>query len=794
MKLFSFIKNKLPHSWLYALFLLMGAISLSQQEKKSEIMRDIGHTKALNEIIQREYKQLGSLTNILEYLGQALNKGSITIANPLLAREWIKFHLDRVKSLEKQLNIPLTEVQLDIESHLYAITVNIEKLTTHLLIQLNNKLQTMSLFEEAVLSDNKQIYTISEIELMLNTTEQLIERCKVVANEIGLSTANIIARRLDELNYRYKLIPRLMGTVLVTVSTVGIIYCLPDSLIPGEKSSLGFINKIKRALGERPKTKDDREVTQKEYNSWGILGKIENMLRNKSTQEIFGIIGMTAGWAFGKQMWDSYEQAQKALHNQWEKLKGFTVKDEDSNYRIIEDLTLDDERIIGFDSEKEVLNQLADYVIDPEMYDRSNSNPAKSILLIGDSGCGKTLLAQALSGTTNKKMKERGKEGKFGFVELKWSDIVYSKDGIKTALDKLKRNAPCFGFIDELHLFPLQTNGGGYSETLSQFLTQLSGLNSENDTKHQVILIGATNRPDSLDQALLRTGRFGDIVIRCNKPNYALRKKYFEVMFKRNTIDTSRLDLNGLTRQTENCTYSDLDAIVKNARFSARSMAQGVSQRHLQDKIDTLVRRIKKEIPYTEQEKKVIATHLAGHALLYSLAETAPQNKKMDAVTVYATARKITESRLWDPRKEREDYVKRKVNYGALFTYHESEILQADSNQDQLKLAKIKLAGAIAEKMILKTSGSTYRPNDRLNALKLIKKVLLNGIPETSLSKQKKEQICDQAYRLLEQYEIEVTELLQKNMQLLTHIAEELEQKNIVTATEIEQLKKRNKL
>jgi cell division protease FtsH len=798
MKLFSFICmlkkfiNRQPLLVLLTLFWLYPAHIQGLDQVRPDVKKsthnktqDIYAIRALNEIIQKTYKCLNSMTNILEYLGQALNKGSIQVSDQESVRDWIKYHITCIRTIEKQLYTPLAEVSLDAEVHLYAIIMNITRLVEHITEQLEDRLQHLVQFKEHNFQVNSISLSLSDIEILITRTEQLIDQCKTVANEAGLSKINILTRKLDALNTRYQIVPRVFaGTVMAGVG-IGLIYCLPRTLFP---QNWRLLHTIKDKLGDRPKTKEDKEITDEDYAKLGVLGKFEHTYQKKTTQDILSGLGILGGFALGKDLKQWYISGNSVIKNYWEKLKGFTVKDENMRYQIIEDLTLDDERIIGFEAEKEVLNQLTDYVVDPEMYDRSNSNPAKSILLEGNSGCGKTLLARAISGTTNKKMKEKGKEGKFGFVELKWSDIVYSKDGIKTAIEKLKQNAPCFGFIDELHLFPLQTNGGGYSETLAQFLTGLSGLNSESDTKHQVILIAASNRPDLLDPALLRTGRLGDTVIRCNKPNYALRQKYFEVMLKRNLIDTTRLDIPALTRQTEDCSYSDLDAIVKTARFSARTMAQGITQKHLQDKIDTLVRRIKKEIPYTEQEKKTIAAHLAGHVLLYWLPETQPVNKKLDTATIYPTAPRVKESRVWDNRKEREEYHKNKIKYGGLFTYHTNEILQSNTQADLHKLAKIKLAGALAEKLLLKTNGSAYRPMDRLNAFKIIKKIVLNGIPEENLSKSKKEEITNMAHRMLEQYEQEVAQLIKKHESLLVRIASELEHRHLLTIPDIDQI------
>lgn len=771
---------------------LLASENQSEISSKDDYAKDaVTRAKKLNEILQKEYEHLGNINSILEYIGQTINRGALKVANKFIAQEWVRHHVKNAREIEKDLTKPLGENQLCLEIHLEKIGKITQNLLFHLNESFESKFRKMKLFsipEFPNLSLTSKP-TVAQLKLMVSNNQELLKKLRKEATNTGLTDLNLFARRIDDLNDRYKVIKRLEMLSIVAGLTSAVIYLIPDSWGFCNKEKNNLFSKCKDFFGPRPikgkKTGDESHYIVNE-TQLKLFGKVESFFSDSSTREIASLLSFGIALKFGKQIEDYYDSIKTSFKQSWEKMKGFNMNDENSSYKVIEDLTLDDERIIGFDAEKKILEELADYVVDPEMYDKSNSNPAKSILLIGTSGCGKTLLAQALSGTTNKKMKEKGKAGKFGFVELKWSDVLYGKDGIKTAIEKLKKNAPCFGFIDELHLYPLQANG--YSETLSQFLTLLSGMNSENDTKHQVILIGATNRPEMLDPAMLRAGRFGDIIIRCNKPNFNNRKKYFEIMFRRNTIDITKIDIDALTRKTEGCTYSDLDSIVKNARFSARTMAQGLSQRHLQDKIDALVRRIKKDIPYTLLEKKTICAHLAGQSLLYCLPETQPIYKKLEDVTIYGVANKVKEVRLWDKQEARDNYLKDRIKYGAIFTYRPTEILKLQTFDDTIKLSKIKLAGSIAQKIINGNISTTYRMEDKKSAFRLIKKSILNGIDEKSISKAMKDKILEQTYSALSSYETETYNILKKNEAMLKKIADELEINYTLTANDIEKI------
>ena len=328
------------------------------------------------------------------------------------------------------------------------------------------------------------------------------------------------------------------------------------------------------------------------------------------------------------------------VRNYWNGLKGIQVSN-DIGYKY-PDITLDDPRLIGLESQIKQMRNIVQYIADPESYDRSNSNLEKGILLTGPSRSGKTLLAEAVGGTRNEIQRAKGDSKRFKFSTIKWDDIRWTPDGIKTIIKDAKADAPKVLFIDEIHNLPLQTKDGA-GEVLTQFLTMTEVLLGES-----VIVLAATNRVYLLDDALLKPGRFG-LVINFEEPTFANRKKFFEVYFKENAIDAREFDIESLARQTAGASYGDLVSLFKNARFAARQDGRSVNQNDFLQKIYRQIYRIQLDrvLPLNDDEKRLIAVHQAGHAFLYMLYESEIQEIP-ECVTIRGKWRKIVETRFFD--------------------------------------------------------------------------------------------------------------------------------------------------
>lgn len=792
-------------------------------EQPSHSESEVAHK--LNLLLQQELKHIDALIDILQYLGQSIGKGSIIVENKATVTRWLSEQQKVVRSIEanleklgKSVHTPLDEQRLSFHAR------NIQMLIEHLDHAITNKLEILNpfTFHQTPFKSGK-VVTVEQTESTISTNTSRITELRRLANNFGLTFLNLLARELDALNSDFKIVERgKMITSALGFVAMGL-YLMPEDWIiqraglpapapaaqqqnqNNDSSSADAVSslpaapvadrylipewlgspllKAKSWLGKRPvRHKDTGETTNN--HELGIIGKIDSFYNHKETKAILAGATFTGMWMYGQQINRATRDLSRQFRRWWAAAKGFTVQPDKNHYRVYDDLTLDDERLVGLESQKDILRDIARYVLDPEVFDRTQANPAKSILLTGPSGSGKTLLARALSGTINQAMQERGKKNKFGFKEVKWSEIVnYGDDGLKMVIEEAKDNAPCVLFIDELHNLPLQTAAHGGNKVLSEFLTAMSGLNSEGDANHQVILLAATNKQELLDPALLRAGRFGDIVIRCEKPNLEQRKTYFNVMFRQNAIDSTEIDIDSLAEQTEGATFSDLDGILREASFKARTLAQRVKEGHIQKKIDSHMHRINKNVTLTQQERQVIAAHLAGVTLLGVLPET-KTSRSVKLVTTCGIWPSVVERRVWNNDTNR-DPNEGKIKYGKIFTYNPHENSEFIKFEDLLKSAKIKLAGKIAEQVLLGTAGSTYKNESRRKALELIKKYYMAGLDEKDLPKSEKEKIAQDAYQALKNFETEVRLLLEQHKQSLERIASLLQTQTTVSDREI---------
>ena len=268
--------------------------------------------------------------------------------------------------------------------------------------------------------------------------------------------------------------------------------------------------------------------------------------------------------------------------------------------------------VAGLDEEKEEMVEIVDFLKNPQKYFQMGARIPKGILLVGDPGTGKTLLARAVAGEAN-----------VPFYTISGSDFVEMfvgvgasrvRDMFKTA----KQNAPCIIFIDEIDAVGRQRGaglGGGHDEreqTLNQLLVEMDGFTGNSG----VIVMAATNRADILDPALLRPGRF-DRQIHISKPDLKAREQILKV-HARNKHLSSRINFLDIAKRTPGFSGADLENLLNEAALlAARENAKEIKIYHVDEAIDrVLMGPAKKSKKYTEQEKALVAYHEAGHAVI----------------------------------------------------------------------------------------------------------------------------------------------------------------------------------
>lgn len=280
--------------------------------------------------------------------------------------------------------------------------------------------------------------------------------------------------------------------------------------------------------------------------------------------------------------------------------------------------------VAGVDEAKEELEEVVEFLKEPKRYNEIGARIPKGVLLYGPPGTGKTLLARAVAG-----------EAGVPFFSISGSDFVEMFVGVGAArvrdlFDQAKKNAPCIVFVDEIDAVGRQRGaglGGGHDEreqTLNQLLVEMDGF----DANEGIIILAATNRPDILDPALLRPGRF-DRQIVVDSPDLQGRRDIIEVHMRGKKLEDD-VDVDVLARRTPGFTGADLANMINEAALlAARRGRKKISMEDLEDAVERVIAGPeKKSRIMSEEEKRLVAYHEAGHAVVGSmLPNTDPVHK-----------------------------------------------------------------------------------------------------------------------------------------------------------------------
>ena len=293
------------------------------------------------------------------------------------------------------------------------------------------------------------------------------------------------------------------------------------------------------------------------------------------------------------------------------------------------DLGVDFSSVAGQDEAKQELQEVIEFLKTPEKFTRLGAKIPKGILLVGPPGTGKTLMAKAVAG-----------ESGVPFFSISGSEFIEMFVGLGAArvrdlFDQAGKTAPCIVFIDELDALGKARGIGGISgghdereQTLNQLLTEMDGF----ETNKGVIILAATNRPEILDPALLRPGRF-DRQILVDRPDLKERVAILKVHCKGVTIADS-VDLDVIARRTPGFTGADLANLVNEATLLAvRKGKDDVDNEEFEQAIDRIVAGLeKKNRVMNDTEKKFVAYHETGHALVAAFTATAEKVHKISIV------------------------------------------------------------------------------------------------------------------------------------------------------------------
>ena len=442
--------------------------------------------------------------------------------------------------------------------------------------------------------------------------------------------------------------------------------------------------------------------------------------------------------------------------------------------------------VAACDEEKEELVEIIDFLKNPRKYNEIGARVPKGVLLFGPPGTGKTLLAKAVAG-----------EAGVPFFSISGSDFVEMfvgvgasrvRDMFKTA----KENAPCIIFIDEIDAVGRQRGagmGGGHDEreqTLNQLLVEMDGFNGNTG----IIIMAATNRPDVLDPALLRPGRF-DRQITIANPDVRGREAILKVHARNKHLEQG-VKLGDIAARTPGFSGADLENVLNEAALlTARGNRKVISMKDIDEAIDrVMMGPAKKSKKYTDHERKLVAYHEAGHAVIGIKLENASEVQKITIV----------------PRGQAGGY--------NLMMPKEETFFRTKSQM--LETITGFLGGRVAEEIMF-NEVSTGASNDFQNATQIARSMVTeygmsdlgpmqyetpggsvflgrDYLKEKNFSDQVALEIDREQRKIIEECYAKAKDVISSNMDLLTNIAEYLLKVETLTKPDIEEICKTGKL
>ncbi|MEW6113446.1 MAG: ATP-dependent zinc metalloprotease FtsH [Thermodesulfobacteriota bacterium] len=364
-----------------------------------------------------------------------------------------------------------------------------------------------------------------------------------------------------------------------------------------------------------PRLEDRNLVAFLEKNNVEIVGENENTFLATLLSWILPAVIFVGIW-----LWAMKRMGQGAGFMTLGKSKARIVAQTDVG------VTFDD--VAGQDEAKQELQEILEFLRYPDRFSRLGARIPKGVLLVGPPGTGKTLLAKAVAG-----------EARVPFFSISGSDFIEMFVGLGAArvrdlFEEANKKAPCLVFIDELDALGKARGFGAYGshdereQTLNQLLSEMDGFQSNKG----VVILAATNRPEILDPALLRPGRF-DRQILVDRPDLAGRLAILKV-HSRNVILAKDVDLETLARRTPGFTGAELANVINEAALlAARAEKNEVGNKELEQALDRIVAGLeKKNRVLNEKEKKTVAYHETGHALVAAYRPTAETVHKITIV------------------------------------------------------------------------------------------------------------------------------------------------------------------
>ena len=440
-------------------------------------------------------------------------------------------------------------------------------------------------------------------------------------------------------------------------------------------------------------------------------------------------------------------------------------------------VTMDD--VAGYKEEKQEVLEIIDFIKNPSKYLSIGATIPKGVLLVGAPGTGKTLLAKAIAG-----------EAGINFMYASGSEFVEKFVGVgasrvRDLFAEAKAQSPCILFIDEIDAIGRQRNSNGsnmeHDQTLNQLLVEMDGM----DTNGEVLVIAATNRPETLDKAFMRKGRF-DRKVTIGLPDTKAREEILRVHAKNKKL-SSLVSLHDIAKKTPGFSGADLYALLNEAALMAvRNNRTAISTIDIDEAIDRVMMGNSSRKKFPEKEKEIIAYHECGHVVMGLKLDEA---SKVDKVTII-------------PRGDANGY--------AMLTPKEDQFVQTKKGLEQ-KICGL-LGGRAAEELVFGAANTTTgASNDLERATKIARAMVTEygmsrlGIMQlehressyagtssvsADYSNSKAEEIDTVTQEILDDCYKKALNTLEENRELLDLLADELKEKEVLNSRRIKAISK----
>ena len=442
--------------------------------------------------------------------------------------------------------------------------------------------------------------------------------------------------------------------------------------------------------------------------------------------------------------------------------------------------------VAGVEEAKAELTEIVDFLKSPERYKAIGARIPKGVLLVGPPGTGKTLMAKAVAG-----------EAGVAFFSISGSEFVELFVGagaarVRDLFEQAKQKAPCIVFIDELDAIGKSRSGGnGFAggndereQTLNQLLTEMDGFAAGDAT---VIVLAATNRPETLDPALLRPGRF-DRQVLVDRPDLSGRQKILEIYAAKVRLDVE-VDLKQIATRTPGFAGADLANLVNEAALlAARNQRKTVTQADFNEAIERIVAGLeKKSRVLNEKEKKIVAYHEVGHALVGAVMPGGGRVAKISIVprgmaALGYTLQMPTEDRFLMSESELKDQIATMLGGRAAEEVVFNSITTGASND-------LQRATDLAERMV-----TTYGMSEVLGPLAYEKGGQNNflgqgmGNPRRMVSDETAKAIDEEVKSIVEEAHQQALDILKRNRDLLEQIAQEILEVEVIEGEKLQSL------